>query len=148
MQLSERQMKMLIDFLKHTSSIQELDISWNQMSGVQLGEFFKAIEENKTITHLNLGQIKMSNEELIKPNFPRFCNFIKFNTRLTHLNMTSVDLPDSLMMDLLNFIKRSISLHAVHLCGNQISEGSKAVIKAKLKPVKIGGMTEMSKAKL
>lgn len=148
MQLSERQMKMLIEFLKHSVGISELDISWNQMSGLQLGEFFKAIEENKTITHLNMGQIKMSNEEVIKPNFGRFCNFIKFNTRLTHLNLSSVDLPDSLMMELLNFIKRSMSLHVVHLCGNTISEGSLAVISAKLKPVKIGGMKEMSKTKL
>ena len=90
----------------------------------------------------------MSYEELIKPHFPRFCNFLKFNTRLTHLNLSSIDLPDTLMADLLNFIKRSMSLHVVHLCGNKISEGSLDVIKAKLKPVKIGGMKEMSKTKL
>jgi len=97
MKLTESQIMMLIEFFKEPNKVRELDSSWHKMSGLQLGEFFKAIEENKTLTHLNLGQIKMSNEEAIKPHFESFCNFLKLNTRLTHLNLSSVDLPDSLM---------------------------------------------------
>ena len=51
-----------------------------------------------------------------------------------HLNLTSVDLPDALMLELIQYLKRSMSLHAVHLCGNSLSEEAKKLLDMKLKP--------------
>jgi hypothetical protein len=64
--------------------------------------------------------------------------------------LTGVDLPESLMTDLLSNIKRSISLHVVHLCGNQIQNlpDANKVLRNRLKPTPVDNMLEPDKAKL
>lgn len=57
-------------------------------------------------------------EESLDKNIPKFFTFIKENQKLIHLNMTSVNLPEAHMIELIANIKRSQSLHCVHLCGN------------------------------
>ena len=91
--------------------------------------------------------------KVLEAAFPKFCNFIKENKKLIHLNMTSVGLPDKLMMELICFLKRSQSLHCVHLCGNILSEECVDLMNSKLKPTLVSNMLtdkekEMRKQKL
>ena len=72
--------------------------------------------------------------------FPKFCRFLKENHKLTHLNLTSIDLPPRMMLELIHNIKRSISLHVVHLCENNLSEKAHKMLKTKLKPTYTGKM--------
>ena len=76
----------------------------------------------------------MNKLSIIGPHFDKFCRFIKENNKLTHLNVSSIALPDELMPDLIHNIKRSISIHVVHLCGNKISPQVTHQIKTRLKP--------------
>lgn len=64
----------------------------------------------------------------------KFCRFIQENQRLLHLNMTSVDLVQELMHELIVHLKRSISLQCVHLCNNKIDQKGKFLLIQKLKP--------------
>ena len=75
----------------------------------------------------------MSNQEVIAPHFAKFCKFIKDNLRLTHLNLSSTDLPESQLVELIGYIKKNQSLQVVHLCGNSMSLEAKKIMKQKLK---------------
>jgi hypothetical protein len=88
-------------------------------------------------------------EKVLDSSFPKFCNFIKENMKLVHLNMTSVGLPEKHMLELISNIKRSQSLHCVHLCGNLLSEQAVDHLNLKLKPTLINSMVskEQSDAK-
>lgn len=81
-------------------------------------------------------------EEVLEENFPKFCRFVKENMKLIHLNMTSVSLPEKYMLELIMNIKRSQSLHCVHLCGNKLPETCVELMKLKLKPTPINEMIE------
>lgn len=124
--LSERQMMHLFQFIKESNLI-ELNISWMKMSASQLPALFEALEMNRTIQNLDMGWIQMGGkasamEELLEASFPKFCEFLKENLKLIHLNLTSISLAEKHMLELIASLKRSRSLHCVHLCGNQLSE--------------------------
>jgi len=78
--------------------------------------------------------------ETLEKNFFRFCTFIKENQKLTHLNLSSVNLPEKYMIELICNLKRSQSLHCVHLCGNQFTESCIDMLNIKLKPTFINNM--------
>lgn len=84
----------------------------------------------------------MSGEALLEENFPKFANFLKENQKLIHLNMTSVSLPEEYMQELISNIKRSQSLHCVHLCGNIMSDETIEHLHHKLKPTFINDMVK------
>lgn len=54
--------------------------------------------------------------------------------------MTSVNLPEALMIELIHNIKRSQSLHCVHLCGNRLNEEQVDFLHNKLKPTIVNEM--------
>jgi len=64
---------------------------------------------------LNLGFVQMNSQmgafrgedKLLAEHFPKFCNFLKENKKLIHLNMTSVGLPSEYMQELIRALKRS-----------------------------------------
>ena len=105
---------------------------------------FESLESNHTIHNLNLAWVQMGGgvgrEDFLEPSFAKFCTFVKENNRLTHLNMTAVGLPEKLMLELICNIKRSVSLHCVHLCGNILTEASVDLLNLKLKPTLVNGM--------
>ena len=142
MNLSERQLKKLFVYIKETN-IQELDISWNKVPPRHLPTLFAALESNTSLQNLNLGWVQLnstSNEELFDAYFPKFCGFLKHNSRLLHLNLTSIGLQEKYLLELICFLKRSQSLHCVHLCGNQFTEESVNLLNSKLKPTYINDM--------
>ena len=100
MGLSERQLRILFEFLKE-ATISDFDISWNKIPSSLLAALFQALESNHSLQSLNLGWIQMgaamSGDELLEENFPKFTNFLKENQKLIHLNMTSVSLPEEYM---------------------------------------------------
>ena len=81
-----------------------------------------------------------AHEEVLEKNFEKFCFFLKENQKLVHLNLTSCNLPAKYMLDLICNLKRSQSLHCVHLCGNQFSDEAVDLMSLKLKPTQINGM--------
>lgn len=87
----------------------------------------------------------LGHEEILEPTFPKFCKFVKENQKLIHLNMTSVSLPEKYMLELIANIKRSQSLHCVHLCGNKLPETCVELINTKLKPTFINDMISQDK---
>jgi hypothetical protein len=131
---SEQQVNSLLEFLGAGQMITELNISWSNFNANQLCVLFKILETNKTMRSLDLSFIKMSNEHGIEAHFTKFLEFIKGNSQLMHLNLTSIDLPDALMLELIQYLKRSMSLHSVHLCGNSLSDEAKKLLDLKLKP--------------
>jgi hypothetical protein len=46
-------------------------------------------------------------EKVIDKSFPKFCKFIKYNKKLTHLNLTAIGLGDKHMMELISNLKSS-----------------------------------------
>ena len=76
----------------------------------------------------------MTDLDVMESIFSKFFNFIRENHKLTHLNLTAIDLPNDLMCELIHNIKRNQSLHCVHLCGNNLSKDALLMIKLKLKP--------------
>ena len=46
-------------------------------------------------------------DSILGEHFHKFCNFLKENKKLTHLNMTSVGLPKEYMQELICALKRS-----------------------------------------
>lgn len=84
-------------------------------------------------------------ETVLDASFPKFCTFIKENVRLTHLNMTAVGLPEKHMLELICNLKRSVSLHCVHLCGNILTETGVDLLNSKLKPTLINNMISPEK---
>ena len=75
MDMSPNQVNDLITFLSTNETITELDISWNPISSHSVCDIFAALEKNKAIQSLNLGQIKMQNPKIEK-GLPKFWNFI------------------------------------------------------------------------
>lgn len=71
---------------------------------------------------------------LLSKTFGKFTKFVKENDRLMHLNLSAIELLPDLMLDLIVNIKRSISLHCVHLCGNRLTKVAKYLLLVKLKP--------------
>ena len=57
-------------------------------------------------------------QDIFEIAYPKFCNYIKENQRLVHLDLTSANFQKEEYMELIRNLKRSQSLHAVHLCGN------------------------------
>lgn len=45
--------------------------------------------------------------ETLEKHFFRFCTFIKDNQKLTHINLSSVNLPEKYMIELICNLKRS-----------------------------------------
>ena len=88
----------------------------------------------------------MNKVDVISQSIGKFFNFLKQNPKLTHLNLTQIELPDNLMQELIHYIKTSISLHVVHLCGNDL-ERCHSKIKNKLKPTFINRMVESNSTK-
>ena len=113
----------------------------------QIIELFGVLETNRTMKYLNLAHLKMNKGEILGPHFEKFTKFLKENNQLTHLNMTSVDLPGPLMAELIHNIKRSISLHVVHLCGNKLGDEAPEILKKRLKPTPYGDMVPSDKKK-
>jgi len=62
--------------------------------------------------------------------------------------MTSVTLPEKYMLELIYNIKRSQSLHCVHLCGNKLPESCVELINTKLKPTFINEMIAQDKLEM
>lgn len=62
--------------------------------------------------------------------------------------MTSVGLPTEYMQELIRALKRSQSLHCVHLCGNRLDEEEMELLNAKLKPTMIDYMVIDPKKRL
>lgn len=56
MQLSERQIKVLIAFIKE-SNLQHIDISWNKLTSGHLALLLQALEFNTTVEYLDLSFI-------------------------------------------------------------------------------------------
>jgi hypothetical protein len=81
-----------------------------------------------------------AHEEVLEKHFAKFCNFLKENQKLMHLNLTSCNLPEKFMLELICNLKRSQSLHCVHLCGNQFTDESVDLMSSKLKPTQINDM--------
>ena len=52
------------------------------------------------------------------------------------------------MAELIHNIKRSISLHVVHLCGNKLGDEAPSIMKTRLKPTMVGAMVPADKHKL
>lgn len=66
--------------------------------------------------------ISKPNLELKKkpdPYIVKFCLFLKFNSYLTHLNISHCNINKLDLSEIIQNIKRSMSLHIVHLCGNK-----------------------------
>ena len=84
----------------------------------------------------------LGHEEILETTFPKFCKFVKENMKLIHLNMTSVSVPEKHMLELIYNIKRSQSLHCVHLCGNKLPESCVELITTKLKQTFINEMID------
>ncbi len=78
--------------------------------------------------------------ETLEKHFDKFCTFIKENQKLIHINLSSVNLPEKYMIELICNLKRSQSLHCVHLCGNQFTEACIDMLNLKLKPTFINNM--------
>lgn len=57
MELSERQLTKLIQFIRDSTKIKELDISWNKLPMNKIGKLFEALENNVAIQSLNIGWI-------------------------------------------------------------------------------------------
>jgi len=148
MELSERQIATLFSFFKE-ANLTELDMSWIPISVHMLPALFQALESNVTLQSLNLGWLRMGGpggrDAVIEKSFPKFCKFIKENARLTHLNLTSIGLSEKMMHELICNLKRSQSLHCVHLCGNALSEQSIDLLNLKLKPTLVSGLAAPEK---
>ena len=56
--------------------------------------------------------------------------------------MTSINIDERFMIELICNIKRSRSLHAVHLCGNNLNENVVNMMNLKIKPTRIFGMLD------
>lgn len=114
------------------------------MQAPSLGLLFSALEENRTLQNLNLGWIQMggsqAHNEVLEKHFAKFCSFLKESMKLVHLNLTSVNLPEKFLIELICNIKRSRSLHCTHLCGNKFSPASIDTLNLKLKPTTINNM--------
>jgi hypothetical protein len=78
--------------------------------------------------------------DTLDKHFYKFCTFIKENQKLIHLNLSSINLPEKYMIELICNLKRSQSLLCVHLCGNQFSEACIDMMNIKLKPTFINNM--------
>lgn len=48
--------------------------------------------------------------DVLEKNFEKFCIFLKENSKLVHINLSSVNLPEKYMIELICNIKRSQSL--------------------------------------
>jgi len=124
----------LFKIIKQNQALVGLDISWNKLAtNVIQRHLFPALEKNKTLEYLNLSHIKMSSA-LLSKTFCKFTTFVKENDRLMHLNLSAIELLPDLMLELIVNIKRSISLHCVHICGNRLDKAAKYLLLTKLKP--------------
>ena len=94
--------------------------------------------------NLNLGWIQMggshAHTEVLEKHFAKFCSFLKESMKLIHLNLTSINLEEKYMLELICNIKRSRSLHCVHMCGNRFTPASVDMLNLKLKPTAINSM--------
>ena len=84
-------------------------------------------------------------KESFDEHFPKFCKYIKADQKLMHLNMTATNLPKEYYMELIRNLKRSQSLHCVHLCGNIQDEEVVDLMNNKLKPTFINQMITNSR---
>ena len=139
MNLSERHLQELFQFVKQ-SSLTFLDIAWNKVPKKQLAVMFDALATNRTLESLNLGWIQMGG--VSEESFNKFLDFIKENQRLIHLDMTAVNLPEKHMNQLVHSLKKSLSLHCVHLCGNLLQDSQVKLLNQKLKPTLINNMMD------
>ena len=78
--------------------------------------------------------------DTLEKHFNKFCTFLKENQKLIHINLSSINLPEKYMIELICNLKRSQSLHCVHLCGNQFTEACIDMLNTKLKPTFINNM--------
>lgn len=83
-----------------------------------------------------------AHNEVLEKHFAKFCSFLKESMKLIHLNLTSINIPEKFLLELISYIKRSRSLHCVHLCGNKFSSATMQFLHQKLKPTNINKLEQ------
>ena len=111
-------LKHLADIISSSSSLIELDISWNNVKKASRLAFIKELEYNQRLQYLNLSYITMS--DLSKQGEKALKYFISKNKSLLHLDLSALSLPRGSVLELAHGIRRSPSLLSVHLSGNGI----------------------------
>lgn len=139
MNLSACHLQELFKFVGQCS-LTQLDIAWNKVPKKQLALLFDSLAKNRTLEYLNLGWIQMGG--VSEESFDKYLDFIKENHRLIHLDMTAVNLAEKQMAQLLHSLKKSLSLHCVHLCGNNLRDPEVQLLNQKLKPTLINNMLD------
>ena len=143
--ISKEMMVKLADYMQSSKHIEELDLSWNSLHPASFTYFLKRLQENKRLSFLNLshnnivesqlGSLHMSeNMAMVAESLLRF---VRVDKRLIHLDLTQTNLSEQMILHIIQGIRKSKSLMAVHFSGNpgvtkHLKEEAKSILKAKI----------------
>jgi hypothetical protein len=127
MQLDRQTVINISEFVINNFSLQKLDISWSEIRSSDMLFFMSQISSIKHLKYLNIssipleGKIRIDITNTIKEH-------ISSNTSLIHLDMSWCNIDADELEILVEGIRRSKSLLAVHFSGNSMSEETKLMI--------------------
>lgn len=114
----------LMRYVSESEFLEQLDISWCEVTCNEFREFFNMLGQNRRLTHLNLSwNCILSNKvkELAGKDLELMAHlkdFIKYNTQLRHLNLSNTGLIDEAIKYIGAVLRRALSLRTIHLSGN------------------------------
>jgi hypothetical protein len=111
--LDERDWKIIGNFLRVTTSLKELDLTYTHGSLEQLGE---AIKQNKSLTKLTVTQIVQDH------NMPQLIEVLKGNPGITQLNMNNCYMQAQGIGQLSRFLKSHPTITHLSLDGINFEE--------------------------
>ena len=135
-------------YVMSSKHLEELDLSFNAMGPSKLDLLFSYIKENKKLQFLNLSHNSLI-EGMSGNNMQQVIDtqakvsaylsrFFQVNRKLVHIDLTSTNLSEEAILDILTAVKRSKNLQGIHLSGNpgvteNLKEQAKVLLKTKPK---------------
>ena len=126
---------LLADIANGNTNLRELDLSWNEVTSLNMWELIQNIEFCRHISYLNLSFNSFAGSRTADI-VQSLSNFIRRNRNLQHLDISYCGLRKDEVYDVVKACKKSRSLMAVHLSGNMITDETKKKIREYMRPRK------------
>ena len=142
--ISKDVLKKIADYAAVSKHLEELDVSWNSLPPDWFPYFLGQIQTNKklrilSLAHNNLVESSLSAAVLTEGQrtvADLLFRLVRHGKRLIHLDLTSTNLAEQILEQMLPGIKRSRTLMSVHFSGNpgvtkRVQQEAQRILKAK-----------------
>ena len=126
LRLNKHSVNLITEFLKGAEYLQSLDISWNMIRCDHLVPLIFSLRCSANLQYLNLSWNQLSDKD--SRNSKNLREFLLYQKSILHLDLSYTGLNEQEVSIIVNGVKWSSSLVAIHLTGNRISPQSEQKI--------------------